>query len=999
MNRVTKIALPLSLLVVGSAVLLFNNSPESNITNNETPKKTVLTQSQKNSTERISPESKDGCRHYGEKKHGLLCNHHRPDNSFLKEIVEKKGNRTLEVSDLPESSFKNQLSHLLYKNRKAAQRALNHLMELDVPKQDFEDLFVDRTGELIYACKGMAIEAGATTEGSEPSTSGGAVPISQPPIFNSKPGAPNTIYLDFNGELVSGTAWNSADEVWDCKPYDKDGDPTTFNDSEQTHIANAWKKVAEDYAPFNVNVTTERPAVMDSRVSHVMITPDLDKNGVALPHRSYGGIAYVNVFAAGSWATNYLISWCQPYDGPSVSEVISHEVGHNMGLSHDGNSSTTYYRGHGSGETSWAPIMGASYNKSVTQWSKGDYYDANNLEDDLSILASKLSYKSDDAGNSISSAATLVHSGGIIEDSGLIQNSGETDYYTFTAGAGSITINVDSWKSGVLGSNYGNMDVKLELKNSSGSTVASHNPTGDTDATLTYTAASEGVFYVVVTPSFISGYNNSSTTGYAQYGTLGQYFISGSFTTSGNSAPVINQAASASPSTVEVGSQTSLSVSASDPDGDTLTYTWAKVSGPGTVNFSNASAANTQASFSTAGSYSLRVTVSDGSLSTTSSVNVNVTELNLAPVIDVAASASPSTLEIDNQTTLTVTASDPNGDSLSYSWTKVNGPGSVSFSNSNSRTTTASFTEAGTYSLRVSVSDGSLSTTSSVNVNVTLPEPDQIVNETGIASISQTSRDVWQTVNLTKTFNDPVILFSPLTYNGADQAHIRVRNVTGNSFQFKIEEWDHLDGVHGQESVKYAVLEAGVYNLSDGRVLEAGNTTAKVSFQTVSLNNVFAQTPVIITQITSETSTKAGSSIVDNVTTTSFDVKVLEERVKGKNQRQEIISYIAIEPGTYEADGIQEGGIRPDSVDNNWYSLQFNVTSPANQIFLASLQKQSESYLVDLRIRNLSTTGVEIKADQGVVTSNARGGKKGGGGGGNNSGPVKKSFGYIILNL
>ena len=65
-----------------------------------------------------------------------------------------------------------------------------------------------------------------------------------------------------------------------------------------------------------------------------------------------------------------------------LGEVSSHEVGHTVGLSHDGNSSTSYYSGHGN----WAPIMGSGYNRNVTQWSKGEYANANQLQNDLTII-------------------------------------------------------------------------------------------------------------------------------------------------------------------------------------------------------------------------------------------------------------------------------------------------------------------------------------------------------------------------------------------------------------------------------------------------------------------------------------------------------------------------------------------------------------------------------------------------------------------------------------
>lgn len=43
-----------------------------------------------------------------------------------------------------------------------------------------------------------------------------------------------------------------------------------------------------------------------------------------------------------------------------LTNPCSHEVGHSVGLYHDGVNSSSYYWGHGSGATSWAPIMGVS---------------------------------------------------------------------------------------------------------------------------------------------------------------------------------------------------------------------------------------------------------------------------------------------------------------------------------------------------------------------------------------------------------------------------------------------------------------------------------------------------------------------------------------------------------------------------------------------------------------------------------------------------------------
>ena len=175
--------------------------------------------------------------------------------------------------------MKNELSE--FENKEIVKNTLHRLIDLNPPIEDLEEIHVDKNGGLFYACRGLghagASEIDEVLEDLESSDVTGSVPISSPPVRNSKPGSINTIYLDFNGETISGTGWNSAGEEWQCKPYDKDGDETTFSVSEQQHILTAWAKVAEDYAPFDVNVTTVRSAVMNARVAYVMVTMEKTK--------------------------------------------------------------------------------------------------------------------------------------------------------------------------------------------------------------------------------------------------------------------------------------------------------------------------------------------------------------------------------------------------------------------------------------------------------------------------------------------------------------------------------------------------------------------------------------------------------------------------------------------------------------------------------------------------------------------------------------------------
>lgn len=90
-------------------------------------------------------------------------------------------------------------------------------------------------------------------------------PLSNADTFrlHSNPGSNFTIYLDFDGGITEGTGWNNSTGIPTLIDiaYNWDGDSSTFNSSELSQIREIWKLVAEDFAPFDVNVTTEDPGV------------------------------------------------------------------------------------------------------------------------------------------------------------------------------------------------------------------------------------------------------------------------------------------------------------------------------------------------------------------------------------------------------------------------------------------------------------------------------------------------------------------------------------------------------------------------------------------------------------------------------------------------------------------------------------------------------------------------------------------------------------------
>lgn len=291
-----------------------------------------------------------------------------------------------------------------------------------------------------------------------PSNSGpgdaGPSDLSQAFKLHSRPGAPRVILLDFTGYTTTNTRWNGSRNVTTITtpPYDTDGKPSSFSEDELQVIIQVWRRVSEDYAPFDVDVTTE----------------DDDGAGKPLNLTDYGiraaiggletdwykcdcaGTALVNSFGRPSTHGPCFV-FAGNNDSPkSIAEAVSHEVGHTLGLSHDGQTSPVdrYYEGH----KQWSTIMGASYYTPLSQWSKGEYPLANNKEDDLSIMtdpstvmqavAGRLAYRPDDHGDSPDKATALAGAGvdgdGPISRlrataAGLIGKTGDVDHFRIHA--------------------------------------------------------------------------------------------------------------------------------------------------------------------------------------------------------------------------------------------------------------------------------------------------------------------------------------------------------------------------------------------------------------------------------------------------------------------------------------------------------------------------------------------------------------------------------------
>ena len=83
----------------------------------------------------------------------------------------------------------------------------------------------------------------------------------------------HSVYTWSAGDAVNPLPIERAEGV---RLYDTDGNEGVFTQSELDVIAEVWKRVAEDFAPYDIDVTTEEPTSFGPNVGHILVTRKAD---------------------------------------------------------------------------------------------------------------------------------------------------------------------------------------------------------------------------------------------------------------------------------------------------------------------------------------------------------------------------------------------------------------------------------------------------------------------------------------------------------------------------------------------------------------------------------------------------------------------------------------------------------------------------------------------------------------------------------------------------
>lgn len=219
-----------------------------------------------------------------------------------------------------------------------------------------------------------------------------------------------------------------------------------------------------------------------------------------------------------------------------------------------------------------------------------------------------------------------------------------------------------------------------------------------------------------------------------------------------------------------------------------------------------------------------------------------------------------------------------------------------------------------------------------------------------VASVS----DTWQTVSLSATFTSPVVVCS-IQYTGPSNvpAVVRINNLLSSSFEVRLQNPGDLMAITSGRPVHCVVMEEGVWELPDGRVVEAVQyTTTVTAYRNQWLAGVTSRplahtgftTPVVYGQVMSyndpawSTFVTCGDRRQTVPTRTVVNTGKHTGEDSNPSRADEVVGYIVMERAVHMSmAGVEIEASRGDDIVRGFtqspFSYEYNFVSPfANEM-------------------------------------------------------------------
>ncbi|MEO2013364.1 MAG: hypothetical protein ABGZ53_03235, partial [Fuerstiella sp.] len=365
-----------------------------------------------------------------------------------------------------------------------------------------------------------------------------------PIVRNSLSSAPTDLYLSFSGDVISdpdilANRVDGGSGNVTIPAYDSDGDVTTFSPAEVAQIDEIWARVAEDFSPFDVNVTTVPPPTLNGTAA---LQINIGGDGAFLVPSTVGNQAIQASFSIPllpniGFAFPDNIRTAAPTDPQHIAYNVSSSIATLFGLgTHPLYSSFgTQLAALDPGGLEVGPILGAPTNSLRDVWVNApNNVGASVFQNDLAAITSPsngIQFRTDDHADRTLNAANVSIGVGDELLTGIIETSDDLDVFAFRTLETDATITVKGLDlatqfAGVTNPpNPGsNLDPVLRLLDASGNELAMDDVAFDINAANNSLTASISI-HLAASSYFIEVSNGFNPLSGERFGSLGQYTV------------------------------------------------------------------------------------------------------------------------------------------------------------------------------------------------------------------------------------------------------------------------------------------------------------------------------------------------------------------------------------------------------------------------------------------------------------------------------------------
>jgi hypothetical protein len=222
----------------------------------------------------------------------------------------------------------------------------------------------------------------------------------------------------------------------------------------------------------------------------------------------------------------------------------------------------------------------------------------------------------------------------------------------------------------------------------------------------------------------------------------------------------------------------------------------------------------------------------------------------------------------------------------------------------------------------------------------------------------------WQTIPLARAYEQPVVVVRTLSNHHGDAAVLRVRNVSPDGFEARVQEWAYLNQLHVLEDASYLVAEAGIQAVG-GLVVEAAmletDVDLEIGWEDVPLHAPFASVPSLFSAVMTENDPDPVTVRTRDRSQSGFLLALQEEEARTDGHGLETVGWIAVEQGR----GVSEDGrvlrVFDTTADHAWSEIAFGETLRGRfPFFLGQVSSTIGPNPVELRYEGLTPERVQI---------------------------------------